>query len=44
MGDKFDASALSTLRTGGFVAMQPETRHFVQTQGNTIVQMHGIGP
>jgi quercetin dioxygenase-like cupin family protein len=44
MGDKFDASALTTLRAGGFVAMQPETRHFVQTQGNTVVQIHGIGP
>jgi len=44
MGDKFDASALTTLRAGGFVAMQPGTRHFVQAQGNTIVQIHGIGP
>jgi quercetin dioxygenase-like cupin family protein len=44
MGDKFDASALATLRADGFVAMQPGTRHFVQTQGNTVIQVHGIGP
>jgi quercetin dioxygenase-like cupin family protein len=44
MGDKFDSSALTTLRAGGFVAMQPGTRHFVQARGKTIVQIHGIGP
>jgi quercetin dioxygenase-like cupin family protein len=44
MGDKFDASALTTLPPGGFVAMQPGTRHFVQTRGETVVQIHGIGP
>jgi quercetin dioxygenase-like cupin family protein len=44
MGDKFDSSALTTLRAGAFLAMQPETRHFVQTQGRTVVQIHGIGP
>jgi quercetin dioxygenase-like cupin family protein len=44
MGDKFDSSTLTTLSAGGFVAMQPGTRHFVQAQGKTVVQIHGIGP
>jgi len=44
MGDKFDASALTALPAGAFVAMQPNTRHFVQAQGKTVVQIHGIGP
>jgi quercetin dioxygenase-like cupin family protein len=44
MGDKFDGSALTPLPAGGFVAMQPGTRHFAQAQGNTILQLNGIGP
>lgn len=44
MGDKFDASALSSLPVGGFVAMQPGTRHFAEAQGETILQLHGVGP
>ena len=44
MGDKFDASALTPLPAGAFVAMQPGTHHFAQAQGNTIVQINGIGP
>ena len=44
MGDKFDAAALTSLPVGGFVAMQPGTHHFVEAQGETIVQLHGVGP
>jgi quercetin dioxygenase-like cupin family protein len=44
MGDEFDASALTTLPAGAFVALQPGTHHFVQAQGTTVVQIHGIGP
>ena len=44
MGDKFDASALSSLPVGAFAAMQPGTRHFAEAQGETVVQLHGVGP
>ena len=44
MGDKFDASALTSLPVGAFVAMQPGTHHFAEAQGETILQLHGEGP
>ena len=44
MGDKFDASALTSLPAGTFAALQPGTRHFAQAQGETILQLHGVGP
>lgn len=44
MGEKFDASAMTKLPVGTFAALQPGTRHFAETQGETVVQLHGIGP
>lgn len=44
MGEKFDDSAMTTLPTGTFAALEPGTRHFAQSQGETIVQLHGVGP
>ncbi len=44
MGEKFDAAAMSALPVGTFAALAPETRHFAMAQGETIVQLHGIGP
>lgn len=44
MGDKYDPSALTPLPTGAFAALQPGTRHFAEAQGETIVQLHGVGP
>jgi quercetin dioxygenase-like cupin family protein len=44
MGDKFDGSALNSLPAGSYVSMQPGTHHFAQAQGNTIIQVNGIGP
>lgn len=44
MGDRFDASALKSLPTGTFAALAPGTHHFAQAQGETIVQVHGVGP
>lgn len=44
MGPKFDASALTTLQTGGFVTAPAGQAHFAQAQGETIVQVHGLGP
>jgi quercetin dioxygenase-like cupin family protein len=44
MGEKYDASAMTRLPTGTFAALQPGTRHFAEAEGETIVQLHGVGP
>ncbi|HEU4682779.1 MAG TPA: cupin domain-containing protein [Gemmatimonadales bacterium] len=44
MGDKFDESALAPMPTGSFAALAPGTRHFAQAQGETTLQLHGVGP
>lgn len=44
MGDKFDASAMTSLPAGTFAALEPGTRHFAESQGETILQLHGVGP
>jgi quercetin dioxygenase-like cupin family protein len=44
MGEKFDASAMTRLSTGTFGALQPGTRHFAEAEGETILQLHGVGP
>lgn len=43
-GEKFDASTAMELPAGGFALMPKELRHFVQAKGETILQVHGIGP
>ncbi len=43
-GDKFDMSKLETVPVGGFMHMPKEMRHFAATKGETILQVHGIGP
>ena len=44
MGEKFAAAAMTALPTGTFAALEPGTRHFAEAQGETIVQLHGVGP
>ena len=44
MGDKFDPAALEQLPTASFVFMPKEMRHFASCIGETIVQLHGMGP
>jgi quercetin dioxygenase-like cupin family protein len=44
MGDKFDETALKSMKTGAFIAMQPGTRHFAKAKGNTVVQVNAMGP
>lgn len=44
MGDVFRAGGWNELRTGSFVAMRPGMRHFVHTVGETVVQLHAMGP
>ena len=44
MGERYDPSAMTPLPAGTFAALQPGTRHFAEAQGETIVQLHGVGP
>jgi quercetin dioxygenase-like cupin family protein len=44
MGEKFDGSAMTALPAGTFAALEPGTRHFAEARGETIVQLHGVGP
>ena len=43
-GDTFDAKKLHTMNVGDFAAMPKEVRHFAQSKGDNIVQVHGLGP
>jgi quercetin dioxygenase-like cupin family protein len=44
MGDRFDASAVRAMPAGSFAFMPPGTRHFAMARGETVVQVHGVGP
>jgi hypothetical protein len=44
MGEKFDESKLLTMNAGNFILMPKEMRHFAMCKGETIVQVHGVGP
>jgi len=44
MGETFDESKLQTMNVGNFVAVPKEMRHFASCKGETIVQVHAMGP
>jgi len=44
MGDKLDLTKGKELAVGSFVVMPAQTHHFAYTKGETVVQLHGIGP
>ncbi len=44
MGSKWDDAALKDVPLGGFFSAGPQTRHFAQCKGDTILQVHGIAP
>jgi quercetin dioxygenase-like cupin family protein len=44
MGDTFDEGKLQTMNVGNFVSMPKEMRHFAMSKGETIVQVHAMGP
>lgn len=44
MGEKFDESAGMPLKVGTFATMPKKVNHFVWTKGETVIQVHGIGP
>ena len=44
MGETFDESKMQTMNVGNFVMMPKEMRHYATVKGETIVQVHGLGP
>lgn len=44
MGEKFDKSGGRSLTAGSFAFMPPGMRHFAWATGDTVVQVHGVGP
>jgi hypothetical protein len=44
MGSKWDSAALKDLPAGGFASAPARMRHFGMCKGDSIVQVHGIGP
>lgn len=44
MGDKWDDAAMKSLKAGGEILMPRDHKHFVQAEGETIVQLQGVGP
>jgi len=43
-GEKFDRGATKELPAGSYVKMPKKMRHFAWAKGETIVQVHGMGP
>jgi len=43
-GDKLDTKATRPLGAGSVAIMQPGVKHFAWTEGETVVQVHGVGP
>ena len=43
-GEKFDTSKMEEMPAGSFMRMPKTTRHFAAAKGETILQLHGIGP
>ena len=41
---QWDDKALHTMGPGDVMIMQPKTPHYAQAKGETIVQIHGMGP
>jgi quercetin dioxygenase-like cupin family protein len=44
MGEKFDQSATEALPAGSFGYWPAGMKHFAWAKGETVVQLHGIGP
>ena len=43
-GDKLDKSKMEKMPTGSFVQMPKTMRHSVVANGETIIQVNGVGP
>lgn len=43
-GETADFDDMLELRPGGFMAIQPGHPHYAEVDGETVIQIHGIGP
>ena len=44
IGKTFDVATMTTLEAGSFVIIPAGVPHFVVAEGQTVVQVHGVGP
>lgn len=44
MGDKWDDSKMTSLTAGGFAKLPKAMHHYAGAKGETVIQIHGIGP
>ena len=44
MGDTFDESKMNSFAAGSFAAIEPGVHHYAMASGETIIQLHGMGP
>ena len=44
LGEKFDQSTGHDLTAGSYARMQKGVRHFAWAKGDTVIQVHGVGP
>jgi hypothetical protein len=44
MGDTFAADQAGALPAGTFAFLAPQMHHFAWAEGETVVQLHGVGP
>ncbi|GAC1515732.1 MAG: cupin domain-containing protein [Gemmatimonadaceae bacterium] len=44
MGNKFDESSMKTLPSGTFGVIPVGMAHYVKAKGETVLQLHGVGP
>ena len=44
MGDKLDEAGMQALPPGSFVPVPPHMHHYGMAKGETVVQVHGMGP
>jgi len=44
LGEKFDQAASHAMPVDSFARMPKEVRHFAWAKGETVIQVHGVGP
>ena len=44
MGDKYDGKKLDDLKVGDYLMIPKEMRHYGLAKGESVVQVHGMGP
>lgn len=44
MGETVDPAAYKSFPAGSFAFMSPGMRHFARAQGDTVIQVHSVGP